>query len=117
MDLFNKKQVRKLKEEVLLLKQEIAIKNDVLEKINIQKNMGANENLVEQNKTLINWILKLLETNGYQMPERIPYFKVVRSIPRLNCVVSSPERLMRIYEERYMVPAIEITKMNIGDDE
>ena len=106
MDLFNKKKVSKLEEEIKLLKKEIEVKNDVLRKL---RTPNAVEYLEGQNKKLMNWILDLIEHNGYEVPEQVPYFKIMS---RLN-----PTPYMdsfnngRITEERYVLPMIEIARM------
>lgn len=108
MILFKKKKIEKLENEISLLKKEIETKNEVIQKIIKEKN--STERIMEENKTLLSWILMLIEKNGFKVPEKIPYFKMSRqeSIPRFYDPSCYPERLEY---ERYTIPPIEITRM------
>ena len=111
MILFNKKKVKKLEEEILLLKKEIEIKDDVLRNINKPKNTTIEESLTKQNENLLNWVLKLIEHNGFKIPEQIPYFKMVRNNVQLRYY--EPQKMYgELIEEKYIIPSIEITKIN-----
>lgn len=112
MILFNKKKVKKLEEEILLLKKEIEIKDDVLRNINKPKNTTIEESLTEQNENLLNWVLKLIEHNGFKIPEQIPYFKMVRNNVQSRYYDPQKQKMYELIEERYIIPSIEITKIN-----
>lgn len=106
MDLFNKKKVSKLEEEIKLLRKELEVKNSLL---NMPKDTSYEEHIKSENEKMMKWILDLIEHNGYQLPERVPYFKMVSRIETQPYM--DPMRNRPLIEERYMIPAIEISKI------
>ena len=75
------------------------------------KNTTIEESLTKQNENLLNWVLKLIEHNGFKIPEQIPYFKMVRNNVQLRYY--EPQKMYgELIEEKYIIPSIEITKIN-----
>ena len=117
MDLFNRRKVKELEIEKDAIERDNAIlsdKNSYLEEhiIRLEKELdkkGTNANLVEENRKLLDWIQKILDTFGTcDSRERhisIPVYK------REIVPFYGPETFGELHQERIEIPAITIIKM------
>ena len=118
MDIFNRRKVRALEIEKDAIERDNAIlsdKNSYLEEhiIRLEKELdkkGTNANLVEENRKLLEWIQKILDTFGTcdsrERHIQIPVYK--REIVPFSDNIMPFGEMKREYVE---IPAITIVKM------
>lgn len=117
MDLFNHRKVRKLEIEKDAMERDNSIlsdKNSYLEEriIRLENELdkqGTNAKLVEENRKLLDWIQKILDTFGTcdsrERHIQIPVYK------REVIPFYGPETFGEFHQERIEIPAITIIKM------
>lgn len=112
MDLFNKKKIRKLEQEISQLNNEIEKyqKNERNWDMKIDKLEDISSRTMEENQKLIKWIMTILDTVGtLEVREKVD-FKI--PIYQNKNYRAYDNNYMGIYErERITIPEITIIKM------
>ena len=112
LDLFNKKKIKKLEQEVYSLKNDIEgyIKNERNWSKQIDNMEKISTKTMEENQKLINWIMKILDTVGTMEVREKSNFKI--PVYENKNYRAYKQNYMGIYEkERLTIPEITIVKM------
>ena len=108
MDLFNKKQLELKQKLITSLNQDINLLVNEIAKLERQNN-----ELQHRNEKLVNWLFKLIESNGFEIPERVPYFKMVNTRDTIGYPLN-PGELGDCREEHITIPTINIVRVKRG---
>ena len=112
LDLFNKKKIKKLEQEVYNLNNDIEgyIKNERNWSKQIDNMEKISTKTMEENQKLINWIMKILDTVGTMEVREKSNFKI--PVYENKNYRAYEQNYMGIYEEeRLTIPEITIVKM------
>lgn len=112
MDLFNKKKIRKLEQEISQLNNEIGKyqKNERNWDMKIDKLEDISSRTMEENQKLIKWIMTILDTVGTLEVREKVNFKI--PIYQNKNYRAYDNNYMGIYErERITIPEITLIKM------
>ena len=112
LDLFNKKKIKKLEQEVYSLNNDIEgyIKNERNWSKQIDNMEKISTKTMEENQKLINWIMKILDTVGTMEVREKSNFKI--PVYEDKNYRAYEQNYMGIYEkERLTIPEITIVKM------
>lgn len=113
LDLFNKKKIKKLEQEVYRLNNDIEgyIKNERNWSKQIDNMEKISTKTIEENQKLINWIMKILDTVGTMEVREKSSFKI--PVYENKNYRAYDQNYMGIYEkERLTIPEITIVKMD-----
>lgn len=114
MDLFNRRKVEKLEQQLELLKVDLQKEknnNDTLKEV--LKNSNCSSLLLEENQKLIDWIEKILSDFGTvdvgsKERLRIPIYKVEKEYPYK--MMDPYTETIRTSEKTIIIPEITLTK-------
>lgn len=114
MDLFNKRKVEKLEQQLELLNHDLQKEkndNDTLK--DILRNSNCSSLLLEENKKLIDWIEKILTEFGtmdVRSRERvqIPIYKIEKEYPYK--MMNPNTEMLRVKEKTIIIPEITLIK-------
>lgn len=112
LDIFNKKKIKKLEQEVYRLNNDVEgyIKNERNWSKQIDNMEKISTKTMEENQKLINWIMKILDTAGTMEVREKSNFKI--PVYKNKSYRAYDQNYMGIYEkERITIPEITIIKM------